>query len=274
MDGLDEVVGPPRPVGPLGIPDRIHGVCQQNGVPEPLDERSGNGVVGQQVRHGRGVRNVSQKGALPVRDHRRRNHVDHGHSQLNSHVSHAVRGQRLDDHQIEAGVCVAISQDVFHPVVVVHDVAEHSAQRGAHRQNGRWIGEIVQHLRQVHVQFNRERRRHIHLRVVLPVTVRERREHRDDVAAVRQRPEHGPHEVPVALARDRLHGQYPEAFRRRHRGPRADRRREYGQDGRARRRGVRRVRHFVMFAATRRLTVTNGKFAAKYEIATKIRRPN
>jgi len=42
------------------------------------------------------------------------------------------------------------------------------------------------------------------------------------VSGVGERPEHGAHEVPVALARDRFHGQHPHAFNRRRR-PRAGR---------------------------------------------------
>lgn len=51
--------------------------------------------------------------------------------------------------------------------------------------------------------------RRVHFGVVRPVALREWREHRHRVTGPGQRTEHGAHEVPVALRRDRLHRQYP-----------------------------------------------------------------
>lgn len=210
-------------------------VRQQGGVGEPPDERVGDGVPSHDVWHGRGVRHMPEKRAFEERDHRRRHHVHQRHVQLRGHVRHTVQPQGLDDNHVETGrPAVGALQQRPEPAVSVDRVAVGPGHAGGDPERGDRIAELTDHSGRVCVQPPRKVGRHVHLRVVVAVAVRERREHGHAVPAVGQRPEHRAHHVPVAFARHHLHGQNPNAVRRRHYG-RANEREEYRD---------RRIRHF------------------------------
>lgn len=88
---------------------------------------------------------------------------------------------------------------------------------------------MVQEPDQVQVQAHRKPLGYVHFRVIIPVTVQERRERGDRVPIVHQCSDNATHKVPVAPAAHRLHGQYPRASRGN--GPRPHCQREHHHRG-------------------------------------------
>jgi len=78
LDGWDEIVrfrvGALR--GPFHVLEKGRGVRQQCRVDEPLNERPGNGVVGQQIGDGGGIGHLAEERAFVVGEHRGRDDVD------------------------------------------------------------------------------------------------------------------------------------------------------------------------------------------------------
>lgn len=179
-------------------------------VREPLHERSGNGVVGHQRGYGGRVRKVAEDLELAEAHHRQRDGEYQRQVGRGRQIREAVRHHRLDEDRVEIGSQPFAGRplrDVFHRLVAVYGRAAQLVHRLGEHDHQPHVKNPFQQF-QIQADHPREHAGQVHLGVVFPVAVRERREHRDVVTVVRQRPQHRAHEVPMALARHRFHGQY------------------------------------------------------------------
>lgn len=224
--------------GPV-VSEPEHVVRPKGRVVEPLDERSGHGVRGEQMRHARRVGRVPGEFAFGVRDHRRRYQIDDRHVQLGRDVRHTVVRQRLHHEHVETLVRPAL-QHVSEPTVPVGQVAEQSVVPVQLGHGLERAAEYVQQRHQVlvdleHVIVGRVHHRQVGHRRRRPVAALvERREHGHVVSGSSQRPQHRAHEVPMALGPDRFHGQYLRAVHRHRPTVQAHRRQRQQNAGRTR----------------------------------------
>lgn len=214
---LERLAGVVRPaVGrPLGVPPGQPAVRVQDRVGQSVPERAHRRAV-QQVRHVRRVGRVAHDGRLHVRDHGRGHHVHHGQATGGGgQVGHALGAQRLGDQQVEPVAAAAAAAAHQRPdlVDVVDRVAELPAPPDHGRHDVRQPAVVGQHGGRALARVPGEHGRRVHFRVIAAAAAagrgrRVRRERHDGVAAVGERPKHGTHEVPVAAAGHRAHGQY------------------------------------------------------------------
>lgn len=133
-------VGEPQP--PPVVAGHAQSGRQTEGVCEPLRERRGNGLRGEQFRDVRRVGHVPGERAFHERHHRVRQHVDDGQAQSAGQVRHAVVHQRLDDDGVEGMVIVRRRRGVRKTLVCVQDVAEQPVER-QHRPVGSGASEKI-----------------------------------------------------------------------------------------------------------------------------------